>query len=299
MAIRSKLFLISLVSIFISTVVVAEPSGRQRGGRRCGFEPRSPREMAMMEARVALAETFSPAVSAAAPINIPVVFHIIQSSDGGNEATSGKIAAQVSLLNSAYRGNFRFSTSAINTVVNDAWFELQLDSTETEAMVQALRVGDARTLNVYVHEPYIEEPSDVLGVASPPSDYREYPLYDGVYLHHTTLPGASQSRYNKGKTFVHEVGHWLGLLHTHQPPRPDSRISSTNNGCRGKGDRVADTPAERVPHFSCRVTDSCPQLPGLDPIRNFMSYTDDLCTRSFTSQQKKRMLTMYRLYRQP
>jgi hypothetical protein len=46
------------------------------------------------------------------------------------------------------------------------------------------------------------------------------------------------------------------------------------------GDQVEDTPEEQDPYFGCNsddVPDTCPQLSGLDPIHNYMDYSDDAC----------------------
>lgn len=46
------------------------------------------------------------------------------------------------------------------------------------------------------------------------------------------------------------------------------------------GDQVEDTPEEQDPYFGCNpgdVPDTCPQLNGIDPIHNFMDYSDDAC----------------------
>ena len=39
--------------------------------------------------------------------------------------------------------------------------------------------------------------------------------------------------------------------------------------------------------------DSCPNRRGLDPIRNFMGYTDDSCMNEFTAGQKDRMNALW------
>jgi hypothetical protein len=80
------------------------------------------------------------------------------------------------------------------------------------------------------------------------------------------------------------------------PPRTKSVTGWASphlpGGCTGPGDYVADTPAEALPAFECVADadrDSCPAVAGADPITNFMDYTEDFCTDSFSVGQVQRM----------
>ncbi|KAM3430503.1 hypothetical protein MY4824_007667 [Beauveria thailandica] len=86
----------------------------------------------------------------------------------------------------------------------------------------------------------------------------------GCFVDSTTLPGSVSKRYDHGKTAVHEVGHWLGLLHTF------------NGGCDGDGDHISDTPAQAYATFQCNeYQDTCPAKDGFDLVHNYMGYSYD------------------------
>jgi hypothetical protein len=56
--------------------------------------------------------------------------------------------------------------------------------------------------------------------------------------------------------------------------------------------------AERDGAAGCPVNrDTCLSLPGVDPIRNFMDYTDDTCMNQFTPLQRSRMVTAWNQFR--
>jgi hypothetical protein len=98
-----------------------------------------------------------------------------------------------------------------------------------------------------------------------------------VVVLHSSLPGGAAEPYHLGDTATHEVGHWLGMFHTFE------------GGCTQMNDQIPDTPAERQPAFGCPIgRNSCAQIPGNDPIFNFMDYTDDACMNTFTWWQAVR-----------
>ena len=59
------------------------------------------------------------------------------------------------------------------------------------------------------------------------------------------------------------------------------------HGCAANGDWVADTAPEAMPQFDCPTgADTCP-APGLDPIHNFMDYTQDSCMTCSQGQAER------------
>ncbi|HEX2195273.1 MAG TPA: M43 family zinc metalloprotease [Candidatus Limnocylindria bacterium] len=90
---------------------------------------------------------------------------------------------------------------------------------------------------------------------------------------------------DEGDTMVHETGHWLNLEHTFF------------GQCNKNGDFVADTPPQKWATSGCPDgKDTCP-APGLDPIHNYMDYSDDSCISEFTPGQVQRMRDAWLFWR--
>ena len=101
-----------------------------------------------------------------------------------------------------------------------------------------------------------------------------------------SLPGGTAAPYNEGDTATHEVGHWLGLFHTFQ------------GGCARQGrPRRRHRRRERRRRSAARSAATPAPEAGLDPIENFMDYTDDPCMYEFTAGQSARASEAWVAYR--
>ena len=224
-------------------------------------------------------------------VTVQVWFHVINRGSGisNGDIPQSQINAQIQVLNDAYSGvtggtntPFRFVLAGVTRTTNLSWYTMGPGSAAEAAAKSALRVGNATTLNIYSCSPG----GGYLGWATFPWWYAGDPLDDGVVILYSSVPGGTAAPYNQGDTGTHEVGHWLGLYHTFQ------------GGCNGSGDFVSDTPQEKSPAFGCPSgRDSCRNKPGLDPIENFMDYTDDFCMWRFTGGQSTRMDSLSLQYR--
>jgi hypothetical protein len=200
-----------------------------------------------------------PQTSASFRATIPVYFHVLAKSQKPSDGwvSDEQIRQQIAVLNAAYAGQyggaatgFRFVLKGITRTVNARWHDMLTLQDELEAK-RALRVGDAKTLNIY-------STSVSLGFAYYPKivagGYGGYQDLDGVAIHFGSMPGGSIKNFNLGHTATHEVGHYLGLPHTFE------------QGCQGHGDYVDDAD-ERMPagegHLPRTGRGPDPQLHGL------------------------------------
>ena len=213
---------------------------------------------------------------------IDVYFHVITNTSGQGNVSDTDLNRQLTVLNNAYASSgWAFRIAGIDRTANNTWYTSTGGTSESQ-MKSALRKGDAGDLNFYTNN----MGGGLLGWATFPSSYKSNPTMDGVVVLYSSLPGGSAAPYNQGDTGTHEVGHWMGLYHTFQ------------GGCSKNNDGVSDTPAEKSPAYGCPVgRDSCRRQSGVDPITNFMDYTDDACMDRFSAGQDARMDSMFTTYR--
>jgi hypothetical protein len=222
---------------------------------------------------------------AAGSVTVPVWFHVINKGTGlaNGDVPQSQIDDQIAVLNAAYASTpFQFALAGVDRTTNATWYTMSPGSTAEKNAKTSLRKGGSETLNLYSANPG----GGLLGWATFPSDYTAKPAMDGVVVLFSSVPGGTSAPYNEGDTGTHEIGHWLGLYHTFQ------------GGCKNPNDSVSDTAAEKSAAFGCPVgRDSCTGKAGLDPITNFMDYTDDSCMNQFTAGQTARMDQMHQQYR--
>jgi hypothetical protein len=289
-------------SVPAGTLCLTRPSGG-RVRADSGLDGVDPNDLTVAQTRDAEARLASRVrqrgLSARASLpktTVDVYVHVITKDDGKGGVSKKRIKKQIAVLNKAYAGKsssastktgftFKLKTKHIDHTRSSrwhAWSNPAIDATDDQQAKARLHKGGPDDLNVYL----ASLGGGLLGYSSFPFDTTL--VEDGVVVLNESLPGGSASGYDKGDTMTHEVGHWLGLLHTFE------------NGCTTPGDEVDDTPyqADGDNIFSCDKLDTCASE-GRDPVHNFMSYGNDKCLDRFTRGQAARMATAWRAYRAP
>lgn len=245
---------------------------------------------------------------------IPIAFHVIHA-QGVGDAPLSQLDAQVRVLNEKLGPfGYQFVRQSVSRTDNAAWQQMIIDETTERDAKHKLGVDHTAALNMYIATPRYwtrdENGNPVrlqnaLGIATFPwwlGDSTWDAKLDGVVLDYRVLPGAANWEFDLGYTAVHEVGHWIGLLHTFQGGGALSQARV--DGCFPPGDEVADTDYERGPYFGPGSGNQCPApmasscpTGGFNPIRNFMDYADDRCMSELTTGQDIRARSMMQAYR--
>ncbi|OAA58749.1 metalloprotease 1 [Cordyceps fumosorosea ARSEF 2679] len=220
-------------------------------------------------ARHATGMTVTKRENGASLITLDAWFHVVYSSETakGGYLTDKNIQDQLKALNKAFEpSNLAFRLVNTTYTENETWASSSSKNMEIIAkMKRKLHQGNASTFNLYLLPGF-----GTGGYCTFPDEIDpEVPdtlLQDGCLVGSFTLPG-NDNVFNMALTAVHEAGHWLGLLHTFTDGCDDSR----------PGDYIDDTPYEKTANYGeCPANrDTCPDLPGLDPIDNYMDYSSE------------------------
>ncbi|KAJ3536713.1 hypothetical protein NM208_g6608 [Fusarium decemcellulare] len=202
----------------------ASPLERVARVKRCGNPPLDPQQLQLFSSKI-VADTQGHTTRN--PFTVPVWFHVLAVSKTNGSLTDKALNDQFRVMNQDYAPhNISFNLQGTTRTINAAWATDQ----DGGRMRKALHREGYDTLNLYFMVSL-----DGLGYCSMPEPTEpgsDVWIGDGCAITSSTLPGG-QGPYSLGRTVTHEVGHWLGLLHTFE------------GGCDGAGDFVSDTPAEK------------------------------------------------------
>ncbi|KAH7370878.1 metalloprotease [Rhexocercosporidium sp. MPI-PUGE-AT-0058] len=240
-------------------------------------------------------------------LTVPVNFHIASHESDASLITDTIASAQFAVLHDNFGAHnielvLNSTSRVVDNLTGSAFFvnEAQEEGgnnwvryrKEEAAYYRATRRGGIGALNMYFFSRYVPGGTGFcqFPTLTPLTESDPGFWTDSCQISALTMPGIPSSvanpTWNLGHIAVHEAGHWFGLNHTFA------------GGCGATGDFVADTPAQRGDDYGCPVgEDTCPDMEGEDPIRNFMGYTDDSCTSEFTNGQEERMFHQYLTYR--
>ncbi len=248
---------------------------------------------------------------------LPVVVHVVHDGEpigSGTNLSMARIESQLRVLNEDFRripGTRGFNTHPDG---GDARIEFQLASTgpdgsptngvvrvDASAIANPLPPGSS-LFDRYAFYSYWD-PARYINVWTMPLDSSTVDVLLGLATGpETDLPGAERlekgepwqaegilinaahfgvssldSEHALGRTLTHEMGHYLGLLHT------------WGGGDCDPGDHCADTPPVAGPVTGCAPTTAlaCDGRPVM--VENYMNYTADRCMNTFTLDQIERM----------
>lgn len=250
-------------------------------------------------------------------IKIPVVVHVIHDEFSGQVGLEGstnisdqQIFSQIKVLNEDFRK--AAGTPGFNILEEGADMEIEFFLAQEDefgnpssgitrtyqnrpsynifsdlGFVSSLAYWDAnKYLNIWVlnlgglYLGYGEFPGaaiDGLELTDPPA------VTDGIFVDYQVFGRrtgtASTGIYSYGRTLTHEIGHWLGLIHTWG----DERCGD---------DYCDDTPQAERENDSERCRDifsRCTGTVSRNMIENYMDYSPDSCMNVFTEDQKARV----------
>ena len=228
-------------------------------------------------------------------VTIKTVVNVVANTDEQNISTA-QINSQIAAMNKDFR-----ATNPDRSQTPDPFKGLVTDTRVQFKLVKVTRTRTSRAS--FTHDDGVKRsagggiaPFDprthlnlwVCPLAGGLLGYAQFPggpiVTDGVVINYRAFGtmGTALPPFNRGRTAVHEVGHFLNLRH----------IWGDTPDCSGS-DMVADTPNSAGPNFGTPTFPvvTCNNGPNGDMFMNFMDYVDDAVMVMFTTQQVVRMRT--------
>lgn len=250
-------------------------------------------------------------------ITIPVVVHVVYK-DQTQNISDAQIFSQIDVLNADYRrmnadtANTRaeFDSLAADMQIEFCLATVDPDGNPTTGITRTETAGGT-LFGFFGPTDDVKSPATG-GVSAWPRDeylniwvcdlfpiilgYAQFPgeadSTDGVVIGYNYFgtTGTVSSPYDKGRTTIHEVGHWLGLRHI------------WGDGDCSADDFVSDTPLADASSSGCDLQkNSCTDSPYdyNDMVENYMDYSEDGCMNMFTFGQRDRAMSFLNTDRLP
>jgi hypothetical protein len=235
-------------------------------------------------------------IAADGTIEIPVVVHVLAKTKA-EDISLAQIQSQIDVLNEDFNLNNADASSTpalfsgvkanigvhftLNNVIRKATNKKSWapnDAMKKSSQGGSSAINPDQYLNIWV----CNLGQNLLGYATFPTSAGAW--NDGVVILYSAFgrQGTLITKYNKGRTATHEVGHWMNLRHIWG----DATCGT---------DFVGDTPLHNTANYNCPAY---PHMSTCGPnitemTMNYMDYTEDACMYMFTNGQKDRMLSVF------
>lgn len=212
---------------------------------------------------------------------VPVRMHLIRQDSGLGGATEVEAMAALERMNEYYidASIHFYHCGDIDLIDNSTYY----DYDKSQMTSLSMTYGQVNVVNIYVANSATNSSGSLI------CGHAEFP--GGLDFMMVTT-----SCMNNGSTLAHEMGHYLGLYHTHSTLFGDEAVNGSD--CATQGDLICDTPAD--PNLSGEVNNDGCIYEGMDTdengefytpqVTNLMSYTRKECRFEVTEGQLEKAL---------
>ena len=217
---------------------------------------------------------------------MPISVWIAQGDNGVGGIQIQSIYDELDIVNAHYNGSIQFEICSVGYVQNDDYYNLKNNGYRwyTEN-------NNPNTMNIYF----------VNSLTIGGSSYCGYAYYPSSSVQRILMRNSCTTN---GSTLSHEIGHYMGMYHTHQDSDRSNQELVDGSNCSTNGDRFCSTPAD--PRLSnsntntdCEYTGNATDLNGdvyAPSTTNIMSYSRKSCRTEFTDEQLQYVESVYDNY---